>query len=104
MVSSLSLAHSRVGQSYPPLKNTRRLYFPASIIRYGEVQKPAESCEVCASCWWAGGTFLSAVFPRKSVSGLSHGSMGVEIPVERVEMRLSSITVRERKVCFDVDG
>ena len=58
---------------------------------------------MCASCWWAGGTFLSAIFPRKSVSGLSpRGSMGVEMPVERVEMRLSSMAVRERKVCFDV--
>ena len=28
--------------------------------------------------------------------------MGVEMPVERVEMRLSSMAVRERKVCFDV--
>ena len=68
------------------------------------ISEVAESCEVGAACWWAGGTFLSAVLPRKSVSGLSHGAMGDEIPVERVEMRLSSITVRERKVCFDVDG
>ena len=55
-----------------------------------------------ASCWWAGGTFLSAGFPRKSVSGLSRMSMGVEMPEERVEMRLSSMAARERKVCFDV--
>ncbi len=47
-------------------------------------------------------TFLSGVFPSKSDSGLSRGSIGIVRPVERVEMRLSFMTVRERNVCFDV--